>query len=156
MTTFPSLPSGLWFDEFEPGQTMVTAGRTVTEADVVNFAGLSGDFSAVHMDAQYSAQSGYGQRVAHGLLVVAIVSGLLVQTGLLDGTLGAFREIKSWKFKHPAAIGDTIRAEINVLETNPLKGIDAGLVAISIRVLNQDDLALMTGRWSIMVMSRPA
>lgn len=155
MANFPTTPRGLWFEEFEPGQRLITSGRTVTEADVVNFAGLSGDYNPVHVDARYSAQSGFGQRVAHGILVISIVSGLLVQTGLLDGTLGAFREIKRWKFKAPIFIGDTVRAEMTILETRTLKGVDGGIVEIGLKVLNQDGDVVMTGNWSTLVLNRP-
>lgn len=155
MSRFPSMPRGLWFEEFEPGQKLVTAGRTVTEADIVNYAGLSGDFSAIHTDAVFAGSTGYGGRAAHGLLVASIISGLLVQTGLLDGTLGAFREIRNWKFKKPVYIGDTIRAEMEILETQPLKKLDSGLVRLGLRVLNQEDELVMTGKLEMVVLSMP-
>lgn len=155
MKQFPSMPRGLWFEEFEPGQQLVTAGRTVTEADIVNFAGLSGDFSAIHTDAVFASSAGYGGRAAHGLLVFSIVTGFLVQTGLLDGTLGAFREIKNWKFKKPVYIGDTIRAEMEILETQPLKKLDSGLVRLGLRVLNQEDELVMTGKLETLVLDMP-
>ena len=155
MTSFPNLPRGLWFEEFEAGQKLTTSGRTVTEADIVNFAGISGDHHPIHMDAQYGAETGYGQRVAHGLLVVSIVTGLVVQTAILDGTLGAFREINNWKFKHPVFIGDTIRAEAEVGKIIQLKGVDAGMVEIRLKVLNQDDLVVMTGKLTLVMLSRP-
>ncbi|MFN2196995.1 MAG: MaoC/PaaZ C-terminal domain-containing protein, partial [Anaerolineales bacterium] len=108
MTQSEARPRGKYFEEFEVGQRIVTAGRTVTEADVVTFAGLSGDFNQMHVDAEYSAKSMFGQRVAHGLLGLSIASGLAVQTGVLEGTILAFREITEWKFSRPIFLGDTI------------------------------------------------
>lgn len=155
MTPFPSMPRGLWFEEFEPGQHLVTAGRTVTEADIVNFAGLSGDFTAIHTDEEYAKSTIFGRRAAHGLLVVSIVSGLLIQTGVLDGTLGAFREISNWKFKEPVYIGDTIRVELDILETRLLKGMSSGIVGLGLRVKNQDDALVMSGKLKALVLGKP-
>ena len=104
-----SIQRGLYFEEFEIGQSLISEGRTVTEADIVAFAALSGDWTTIHTDAEYAAQHSFGQRVAHGMLVVSIASGLLVRTGVIEGTALAFREINSWKFSLPVFIGDTVR-----------------------------------------------
>ena len=77
MNPLPSSPRGMYFEEFEPGQHIKTAGRTVTEGDIGTFAGLSGDYNQIHTDAVYSQSSPAGQRVAHGLLVLSIASGLV-------------------------------------------------------------------------------
>jgi len=86
----PSFQRGLYFEEFEIGQEIHTAGRTVTEADIVNFAGISGDFNRIHTDHVYASQAPFGQRVAHGLLVASIASGLAVQTRFMEDTIIAF------------------------------------------------------------------
>ena len=106
MSPLPNNPRGMYFEEFEVGQQIVSAGRTVTESDIVSFAGLSGDFNQIHIDAQYSEGSLAGQRVAHGLLIIAIASGLAAQTGVMEGTVLYFREITNWKFVKPIFIGD--------------------------------------------------
>jgi acyl dehydratase len=93
------------FREFETGQRHEL--RTVTE-DIVSFAGLSGDFNSIHTDDVYSKGSTFGRRVAHGILGLSIASGLAVRTGILEGTVMAFREIRDWKFSLPIYIGDTI------------------------------------------------
>ena len=76
----------------------------------MNFAQLSGDFNQIHTDAEYAASGNFGERVAHGLLVVSVAVGLIVQTGLMEGTVLAFRELE-WKFSRPVLIGDTIRVK---------------------------------------------
>ncbi len=147
---------GLYFEEFEVGQQVVTPARTVTEADVVAFAGLSGDFNSIHTDAVYAQRTPFGQRVAHGLLGLAIASGLATRTGVLEGTVLAFREINEWTFSRPVFIGDTIWAELLVEEARPLPRLGGGALLISVAVKKQDGQVVMKGRWSVLVQSRPA
>jgi acyl dehydratase len=148
-------PHGLYFEEFEAGQRIISPGRTVTESDIVSFAGLSGDYTQIHTDAEYSARQGFGQRVAHGLLGLSIASGLSVRTGLLEGTVLAFREINEWKFVKPILIGDTIRVEMEVLDTKALPRIGGGSVVIKLDVKNQKDETVMRGEWTVLVVSKP-
>lgn len=155
MSPLPATPRGMYFEEFEVGQKILTAGRTVTEADIVAFAGLSGDFNQMHTDAVYSAQTPFGQRVAHGLLVTSIVSGLAVQTGVMEGTVMAFREINSWKFIKPVLIGDTVHAILNVVETKELRRIGGGSVTIDVDVRNQHDDTVMRGVWTVLISAKP-
>jgi acyl dehydratase len=146
----------MYFEEFAPGQKITTAGRTITEADIVNFAGLSGDYNQIHVDAEYSARSLAGQRVAHGLLVLSIVSGLAVQTGVLEGTVQFFREVKEWRFIKPVFIGDTIHAEMEVMETKDMRRLGNGLVTIAFDTINQNGEAVMKGVWTVLVAARPS
>ena len=155
MSPFPAIPRGMYFEEFESGQVVTTPGRTITEADIVHFAGLSGDFNQMHVDAAYSEKSYFGKRVAHGLLVLSIASGLAVQTGLMEGTVIAFREINEWKFLKPVFIGDTVHATLEILETKALRRIGGGSVTIEVRVKNQDDEDVMKGIWIALIASQP-
>lgn len=156
MSPIPSGPRGMYFDEFQTGQRIVTAGRTVTEADIVSFAGLSGDYNQIHVDAAYSAQAPFGQRVAHGLLVTAIASGLAMQTGVMEGTVLAFREINEWKFIKPVFIGDTVHVVLEVQETKDLRRIGGGSVTIEVSVVNHNADTVMKGVWTVLIASRPA
>jgi acyl dehydratase len=144
---------GRYFEEFAVGDIIVTAGRTVTEADIVRFAGLSGDYNQIHTDAAYAAAGMFGQRVAHGLLVLSIATGLAVQTGMVEGTVLAFREL-DWKFSRPVAIGDTIRAEIEITETKPVPRLGGGSVAMKVSVRNQQDEVVQRGNWNMLVQSK--
>ena len=146
---------GMYFEEFEVGQTITSPGRTITEADVVLFAGLSGDFNTIHTDAQYAAETPFGARVAHGLLGLAIASGLAVRTGIMEGTVLAFREIESWRFSRPVYIGDTLHVVIEVEETKALPRLEGGSLRLAIDVRNQKDETVMKGRWNVLVQSRP-
>ena len=156
MSPLPSSPRGMYFEEFEPGQRITTAGRTVTESDIVAFAGLSGDYNQIHTDAVYSQSSPAGQRVAHGLLVLSIASGLTVQTGLMEGTVVYFREVDEWKFIKPTFIGDTVHVEIEVLETKELRRTGTGLVTIQLDVQNQHHETVMKGIWKALFAMRPS
>jgi 3-hydroxybutyryl-CoA dehydratase len=155
MEKYLSRPRGRYFEEFEAGQEITSAGRTVTETDIVAFAGLSGDYNQIHTDVEYSKDTQYGKRVAHGLLGLSIASGLAVQTGILEGTVLFFREINEWRFLKPIFIGDTIHVGMEVMETKPLRRIGGGMVVIKLDVLNQDDEAVMRGLWNVLVASKP-
>lgn len=146
---------GMYFEEFETGQTVKTVARTITESDIVSFAGLSGDFNQIHMDAEFSRGTPFGQRVAHGLLVLSIASGLAMRTGILEGTVLAFREITEWKFSKPVFIGDTIHVVLNVAETKPMARLGGGLVTINLEVRNQRNEMCHRGTWSVLVASKP-
>lgn len=155
MSGFQSRPRGLFFEEFTVGQRIISSGRTLTEADIVSFAGLSGDYNQIHTDAVYASQSPFGQRVAHGLLGLSIASGLVVQTGMMEGTILAFREINEWKFIQPVYIGDTIHVEVEVLETKELRRLGGGAVVISLDVKKQTGETVMKGTWKALISSQP-
>ncbi len=100
------------------GYSFESAGRTISEADIVNFAGLSGDFNRLHVDSVYAESSHFGQRIAHGLLVLSVLSGLTTQTmayRLLEPYVMALLDIKC-RFPKPTFIGDTVIARVSVVE----------------------------------------
>ena len=146
--------SGLYFEEFEIGQTMTSPARTVTETDVVAFAAMSGDWNPIHTDSAYAAGHPFGQRVAHGLLGLSIASGLANRLGVLEGTALAFREIGSWKFSLPIYFGDTIRVRATVTETKAMPRLGGGLVTLKVEIVNQDDQVVQRGTWGVLVQSR--
>ncbi len=147
---------GMYFEEFEVGQKIVTACRTITESDIVTFAGLSGDYNQIHTDAEFSKTTPFGQRVAHGLLGLSIASGLAMRTGMLEGTVLAFREIAEWKFSRPVYIGDTIHVVISVIETKAVPRLGGGTITITLDVKNQRDETTMKGTWIALVASKPS
>jgi acyl dehydratase len=147
---------GMYFEEFEVGQRITSPGRTITEADVVTFAGLSGDSNTIHTDAEYAKVTAFGQRVAHGLLCVSIVSGLAMRTGIMEGTVIAFREIKDWKFSLPVFIGDTIHVILEVKEKKAMPRLGGGSILLSLDVRNQDDQTVMKGIWTVLVKNQAA
>ncbi|MCA9959714.1 MAG: MaoC/PaaZ C-terminal domain-containing protein [Chloroflexota bacterium] len=148
-------PRGKYFADFTVGDVQVTAARTITETDIVNFAGLSGDYNQIHTDAEFAAKDTFGQRVAHGLLVQSIATGLAVQSGIIEGTVLAFRELTA-KFSLPIFIGDTIHVKIEIMETKSLPRLGGGNVTMKYSVLNQHGKVVQRGDWIMLVKSKPA
>ncbi|OQY81321.1 MAG: dehydratase [Anaerolineae bacterium UTCFX3] len=147
--------SGLYFEEFSVGQKITSVGRTVTEGDIMTFAGLTGDYNQIHTDAAFAATTQFGQRIAHGLLGLSIAVGLLMRTGALEGTVLAFREIVEWKFVRPVFIGDTLRVEMEVKELKAMPRIGGGQALVALDVKNQKDETLMRGTLAVLVASKP-
>jgi acyl dehydratase len=148
-------PSGLYFEEFSVGDAAESVGRTITEADVVNFAALSGDWNRIHTDAEFSRGHLFGERVAHGLLILSVASGLAVRLGFLEGTTLAFRSLE-WRMQRPVLIGDTVRVRLAVEETKAMPRLGGGLVNFKVDVLNQKDEVCQRGTWEMLVAARAA
>jgi len=152
--TYTYTARGRYFEEFARGDIVVSAGRTITEADIVNFAGLAGDYTQIHTNAEFAHQSFFGQRVAHGLLLMAIVSGLLAQLGFIDGTVLAFREL-IWKFRLPVFIGDTIHTQATVTDLKTMKRLGSGAVTFDVQIINQGEEVVQSGQWTLLIASQP-
>lgn len=144
----------MYIEDFKAGQELTTAARTVTEADVVAFAGLSGDYNSLHTDAEYAKGTQFGQRIAHGMLAFSIATGLGVRTGVLDGTVLAFLGIEDWKFLKPVFIGDTIRLRWTVTEARLSSKPGSGVLKRRMEILNQRDEVVQTGTTAALVKSR--
>jgi acyl dehydratase len=132
-----ALMRGLYWEEWEIDAEFVSPARTVTEADIVAFAGLSGDYNPLHVDEEYCRNTVFGSRIAHGPLVYAIAAGLLFQLHLYDDTLIAFLGFDSLKFTKPVKPGDTIHARIKVLEKRETSRPERGVMKRQLQVLNQ-------------------
>lgn len=143
-----------YFEDFIEGQQFITPRRTITEADIVNFAGLSGDFNPIHVDAVHAAGTMFEQRIAHGLLGLAITSGLTSQLGFLGDKVQAFMRLE-WKFKAPTFIGDTLHAVLTVDSLRQMKRLGGGIIKFDIDVLNQEGDTVQTGTWTVLFKSRP-
>jgi acyl dehydratase len=147
--------TGLYFEEFSVGQKVVTVGRTLSENAIFDFAGLTGDYNQIHTDAEFAHSTPFGQRIAHGLLGLSIGVGLLMRTGVLEGTVLAFREINEWKFVKPFFIGDTLHAQFEVAEVKALPRIGAGAIIATVEILNQKDEVCQKGSLNLLVMLKP-
>ncbi|MBC7876739.1 MAG: dehydratase [Anaerolineales bacterium] len=147
--------AGLYFEEFTVGQTVKTLGRTISEDAIFSFAGLTGDYNQIHTDADFASKTQFGQRIAHGLLGLSIATGLIMRTGMLDGTVLAFREIENWKFVKPFFIGDTVHAILTVSETKALPRIGGGSLLAAVEVRNQTDEVCQRGTLNLLVLSKP-
>jgi acyl dehydratase len=145
-------PRGKYFEDFQVGQELATVGRTITEADLVNFAALTWDTNPMHTDAEYGKTTLFGERIAHGMLGLSYAIGLVWQTGVLEGTVIAFRGLEM-KFKGPLKIGDTMRVVAQVVETKPVRSA-GGMVVIELRVMNQRDEVSYQGTMTVLVKGR--
>lgn len=144
----------LYFEDVEVGFRYETPRRTVTEADLVAFAGVSGDFNPLHTDSVFAAGSIYGERIAHGALVVSLATGLRQRVGLFDGTLMGLLEIRNWQFASPVRIGDTIRVVNEVTALRETSKPDRGIMVQRIEVLNQDDAVVQRGEFVMLLRRR--
>ncbi|HYC46210.1 MAG TPA: MaoC/PaaZ C-terminal domain-containing protein [Burkholderiales bacterium] len=128
---------GYYFEDFEVGQALTTPARTVTAADITNFACLSGDFNEVHANWEYCKTTPFGEPIAHGPLVYAIAGGLQYASGINHGTLLALLQIDKWRLLAPVKHGDTIHMVSTVVEKRETSKPDRGVVRFSRRIVNQ-------------------
>jgi 3-hydroxybutyryl-CoA dehydratase len=137
-----------YFDTVEVGETTITENRTITEADVVNFAGVSGDFNHLHMDKERMEESGFGQRIAHGMLVFSVSTGLLWQSRSPEEreAVVAFYGIDNLRFIQPVFIGDTVHVEMEVTEkrAKPDHPVANGVLHLDAQIKNQHDEDVIT------------
>jgi acyl dehydratase len=143
----------LYFEDFEIGTEYVTRSRTITEADVVAFAGLSGDFNPLHVDEEFGKKTTFGARIAHGLLGLSVASGLINQMGIGEGTVMAFLGL-TWNFKSVIRFGDTITVHQRVAEKRETSKNDRGILRMMINVLNQNGEVVQDGEHVLMVKKR--
>jgi acyl dehydratase len=146
---------GMYWEEWEVGAEFESPARTVTEADITLFAGLSGDYNPLHVNEEYCKQTVFGGRIAHGPLVYAIAAGLLFQLHLYDDTLVAFLGFDSLKFMKPVKPGDTIHAWIKVLEKRETSRADRGVMKRELRVINQRGEVVQEGVQTFLLKRKP-
>ena len=147
-------PQHLFFDDVEPGQEWMSLGRTVTEADIVNFAGLSGDFNPIHLDHEFARSTPFRKPIAHGLLVLSMASGLSLFSPAMR-TL-AFLAIREWHFKGPVFVGDTLRVRTRVVEKAVRARGRRGTVVWRREVINQEGKVVQDGVTETKVEGRAA
>jgi acyl dehydratase len=141
----------LCFDDLNLGDVFTTRARTITETDLVMYSGLSGDFNSLHIDSEFAKTTPYGERIAHGPLVLAVAMGLSNQLGLFEGTALGFLAIEEWKFVDAVRIGDTIHARLIVTGLRRTSKPGRGIVTREVEILNQHDKVVQSGRIVTMV-----
>ena len=145
---------GRYLEDLEVGFSLQTAGRTITEADVMAFAGLTGDFTELHTNEEFARTTPFGRRIAHGALVFGITIGLTTRTNFLDDTIVAFSRVDNLRFLKPVFIGDTIAVQKTVIaveDRSPLQGS----VAFDTRVRNQRGEIVLAYVDKLLVRRRP-
>ncbi len=149
----PPGPSAKYFDDFDIGESWISPGRTITETDVVAFAGLTGDFNPIHTDEEFARQTVFGGRILHGPAGFAIATGLESRLGIKDGTAIAFLGM-TWDLRRPIRIGDTIRVHQSVAAKRETKKPGQGLVTFDVAVVNQKGEVTQEGQWKVLMLRR--
>lgn len=144
---------GLYLEDFEIGREYLSPARTITEADVMSFAGLSGDYNPLHTDEEFAKQNNFGTRIAHGALGFIISTGLSNQMGIYEGTTIAFLEC-TVKYPAPLMIGDTIHVAVTPTEARHSSKPGKGILKQSLRLVNQEGKVIMESEQVLMMKSR--
>ncbi len=149
-------PRGKYFEDFEVGQEFLSPARTITTADIVNFACLSGDFNEVHTNWEYCKEGPFGEPIAHGPLVYSVMAGLQYASGINDGTLIALLQNDGWRMMVPVKNGDTIRMRSRVLEKKETSKPDRGVVTFLRECVMQDGTVAQEMTTKFLYKRRPA
>ena len=148
----PFTPQHLYLDDVEVGQEWESLARTVTETDIVNFAGVSGDFNPIHIDHEFARTTPFRRPIAHGLLVLSLCSGLSLYSPPMR-TL-AFLTLREWQFKEPVFIGDTIRLRTRIMEKEVRGRGRRGVITWHRQAINQEGKVVQEGITQTMVEGR--
>lgn len=141
----------MYFEDFHVGQIIETRSRTITETDLVLFAGWSWDTNPVHTDTVSASQDRFGKPIAHGMLGLSVAMGLVAGTGVFEGSSVALLGIEGWKFHGPIRIGDTVRCRIEITGTRRTSRGDTGVLERRFTLLNQHDDVVQDGFIGLMV-----
>ena len=144
----------MYFEDFAIGDTFESPGRTVTETDLVIFSGLSGDHNELHTDEEFMKKTQFGRRIAHGLLGLAIQSGLGARAQSAPTATIAFLGIKEWNFKAPIFIGDTIHLKMTVAELRRSQSGDRGILTWKRELINQRSELVQEGFTASLINAR--
>ena len=144
-----------FFEDFRTGQVFRSQGRTITEADVVMFAGWSWDTNPVHTDAESAQLGRFGEQIAHGVLGLSVAMGLASRLGVFEGSSIALLGIDGWQFRRPLMIGDTVQCQVEILDARLTSKGDAGILRRRFTLLNQRDESVQQGEIGLMVSRRP-
>ncbi|WP_175796289.1 MaoC/PaaZ C-terminal domain-containing protein [Burkholderia anthina] len=146
---------GLYWEDFEVGKVIRTPARTITSTDIVNFACLTGDFNEVHTNWEYCKTTQFGEPIAHGPLVYGIMGGLQYASGVNDGTLLALLQIDKWRMLVPVKHGDTLHAEMTVIERKESSKPDRGTVKMERRFVRHDGTVVQEMEVTMLYRRRP-
>ena len=142
--------TGLKFNDWEVDKVYETGARTVTEADIGIFAGLSGDYNQLHTDAVFAASTPYGGRIAHGALVFSISTGLVDHSGLIDGTVIGFLGANI-KWVAPVKANDTIYVRLTPVSKRISKNPSRGIIDMKVEVVKDNEVVACDQEWTLMV-----
>lgn len=155
MTSPRETPVDWYYEDFAVGQSFRSQGRTITEADLVTFAGWSWDTNPVHTDAEHSAQGRFGRPIAHGLLGLSIALGLVSRLGVFEKCSVALLGIDGWRFERPVLVGDTLHCTVDITGARTTSKGDTGILERRLALVNQRGEVVQRGDIGLMVSLRP-
>ena len=147
-------PMGYYFEEVEVGSSYTTRGRTITEADIVQFAALTGDYNPMHTNDDYMSTHPMGRRVAHGMLTLSYAVGQIYQLGFMERTILAFRSIEM-KFSLPVFVGDTLHSVVTITNKKDMRRLGGGIITAEVKIINQEGKAVQSGAMVLLMASKP-
>ncbi len=141
---------GMYYEDWTDGYQLWTASRTITEADIAAFAGVSGDFNPLHTNEVFAASTPLKTRIAHGMLGVAVATGLANQSRTMEGTTIALMS-QTLNYKAPVFPGDTLTLCLTVIERKETKNPGRGIIRFKMELFNQNDAVVTDGEWLLMM-----
>lgn len=141
--------ASLTYFDIEVGDEFLSPSRTISESDILQFAGLTGDLNELHTSEVFAASTQFKNRIAHGMLVLSMANGLYMRSNIFNSSV--FLGIKDWKSTAPVYIGDTIRLKLTILSKRPTKDGKRGIIVMQYNVVNQEDLSVAQGEFTRMV-----
>lgn len=145
-----------YFEDFSVGDQFITPSRTVGLADIATFAGLSGDYNPIHTDAVFGADSQFGERIAHGVLSLSILTGLVTRLGVFEACTIALLGIEDWRFKGPVVDGDTIHGVLDITDMRRTSDGKRGVIRREYSIVNQRGETVQSGVMPLLAKCRPA
>lgn len=149
-------PRGMYYEDFEVGMELFSPRRTITQTDIVNFACITGDFNAPHVDHEFCKKQPYGEPIAHGPLVWSMAGGLGYASGITDGTVLAMLGVDEWRVHLPVKHGDTIHVMSRVAWKKETSKPIQGIVSFDREIRNQRDEVVQSAKATNMYLRRPA
>lgn len=150
------MSSELWYEDLSPGQRYISSGRTVTETDLISFSMLSGDWNPVHVDEEFCSGTAFGTRVVHGVLGIAIITGLMDRAGWFSTSAIAMLGIDNWRFHAPITVGQTLHAEMLIGETRRTSEGSRGIVQREFSLVSHTGDVLQSGSIPMLIACRDA
>lgn len=146
--------TGMYFEDFVPGQRFISAGRTITETDLTMFSMLSGDWHPIHADAEFCKSTRYGQRLVHGALGVAIATGMMHDMGIFKDSAVAMLSLREWAFTKPIFVNDTLHLELEIIGVEAGKSAKVGSVDRRLQLINQSGEVVQDGLTAVLVLKK--
>lgn len=144
----------LFYEDYSIGQSFKSSGRTITETDLTFFSMLSGDWNPIHADVEYAKTTRYGERVVHGVLGIALCTGMMHEMGIFETSAIAMVNLRNWLFKAPLLVGDTVHLVLTITELEPGKSGKSGRLGRRFELVNQKGIVVQEGESDLLVLTK--